>query len=309
NTRVDGIVGGPPCQAFSTIGRAVNEKKKKEDERIYLYKYYLDFLAKYRPKFFIFENVKGLLSFKDIDEELLFPKIVAEFQGYGYEVEFRILNSSHFGVSQNRERLFLFGLRRDIPVVSGFFNELEKYFEDPINIDSLLKDLPFIKAGEYSNSYRAVRISKFKRKYYRDTKENIPLTYHVARPNIERDLEIYKLVVDEKRKGNNLKYSDLPSKLVTHSNTDAFLDRFKALDSKGISHTIVAHISKDGHYYIHPNRDQNRSISVREAARIQGFPDNFYFESSRTAAFKQIGNAVPPILSKKIAEAIIDMGI
>lgn len=85
------------------------------------------------------------------------------------------------------------------------------------------------------------------------------------------------------------------------------MDRFKALDGKSVSHTIVAHISKDGHYYIHPDIHQTRSISVREAARIQGFPDNFYFESSRSAAFKQIGNAVPPILSKKIAQTILDI--
>ena len=114
------------------------------------------------------------------------------------------------------------------------------------------------------------------------------------------------MVLKAKKKGKNLRYIDIPRELQTHSNTTSFLDRYKALDYNSVSHTIVAHIAKDGHYYIHPDLRQNRSITAREAARIQGFPDNFYFEYSRTAAFKQIGNAVPPILSKKIAMAIID---
>lgn len=308
-TRIDGIVGGPPCQAFSTIGRAMNEKKKESDERIYLYKYYLEFLGRYNPKFFVFENVKGLLSFKDLDGNLLLPKIIEEFQSYGYDVTDRVINSSQFGVSQNRERLFLFGIRNDLTKNNVFFDELAKYAEVPPNLDELFRDLPSINAGESSNSYRAIRLSNFKKKYYRNLEERIPLTYHSARPNISRDLEIYKIVALEKSKGNNIKYSDLPLQLRTHSNLNSFLDRFKALDANSISHTVVAHISKDGHYYIHPQISQNRSISVREAARIQGFPDNYFFESSRTAAFKQIGNAVPPILSKKIAQTIIDIGL
>ncbi|HHP7817663.1 TPA: DNA cytosine methyltransferase, partial [Streptococcus pyogenes] len=126
------------------------------------------------------------------------------------------------------------------------------------------------------------------------------------RPHNENDLKIYKLVLRAKKKGKNLRYIDIPEELQTHSNTTSFLDRYKALDYGSVSHTVVAHIAKDGHYYIHPDLRQNRSITVREAARIQGFPDDFYFEHSRTAAFKQIGNAVPPILSKKIAMAVID---
>ena len=98
----------------------------------------------------------------------------------------------------------------------------------------------------------------------------------------------------------------MPNFIIKHKKSNIFLDRFKALQGDSISHTVVAHISKDGHYYIHPDINQNRSISVREAARIQTFPDDFYFENSRTAAFKQIGNAVPPLLSKAFGKVIMN---
>ena len=131
------------------------------------------------------------------------------------------------------------------------------------------------------------------------------LSQHISRPNNERDLTIYRKYVDYYNKtGKKIKYNELPEELITHNNTKSFLDRFNIVSYDKISHTLVAHIAKDGHYYIHPDIKQNRSISVREAARIQSFPDDYYFESSRTAAFKQIGNAVPPLMAEKIAKYI-----
>lgn len=304
NEDLDGIIGGPPCQAYSTIGRVNNKAKKSTDKRIYLYKYYLDFLNKYKPKFFIFENVKGLLSFKDISGNLLFPKIIHEFDIAGYKVNYKIINASDFGVPQKRERIIIVGYRKDLILKKSFFDYLNEYIEEAPTLKDLFKDLPSIKAGKMSNKYSSNCSSKFVKKYIRN-KDSI-LTQHIARPHNENDLKIYKLVLKAKKKGKNLRYVDIPIELQTHSNTNSFLDRYKALDYYSISHTIVAHISKDGHYYIHPDLKQNRSITVREAARIQSFPDDFYFEYSRTAAFKQIGNAVPPVLSLKIASAILD---
>lgn len=301
---LDGIIGGPPCQAYSTIGRANNKAKKSTDKRIYLYKYYLDFLNRYRPKFFVFENVKGLLSFKDVSGHLLLPEIIHEFDIAGYKVNYKIVNASDFGVPQKRERIIIVGYRKDLILNKSFFDCLYDYIEEAPTLKELFSDLPSIKAGKDSNKYCCDHLSKFVKKYIR-TEEDI-LTQHVARPHNENDLKIYKLVLKSKKKGKNLKYVDIPLELQTHSNTTSFLDRYKALDYDSVSHTIVAHISKDGHYYIHPDLKQNRSITVREAARIQGFPDDFYFEYSRTAAFKQIGNAVPPILSLKIASAILE---
>ena len=134
------------------------------------------------------------------------------------------------------------------------------------------------------------------------------LTWHVARTNLERDREIYKLAIKAWEKNHKrLKYTDIPDSLATHNNKRSFLDRFKVVASDlPATQTMVAHISKDGHYYIHPSLEQARSVSVREAARIQSFPDDFYFEGSRTAAFRQIGNAVPPQLARTIAIALLE---
>jgi DNA (cytosine-5)-methyltransferase 1 len=120
-------------------------------------------------------------------------------------------------------------------------------------------------------------------------------------------LEIYRIAVDEWNKGKRLNYAELPQRLIKHSNTKSFTNRFQVVNGKGVSHTVVAHIAMDGHYYIHPDKNQNRSITVREAARIQSFPDDYFFEGSRTAAFKQIGNAVPVLMAEAIASKIKEM--
>lgn len=304
---VHGIIGGPPCQAYSTIGRARNAKIKETDERIYLYKYYLKFLEKYNPDFFIFENVKGLMSFKDLDGTNLLEKIIDEFTNIisknHYNVQVKLINCAEFGVPQIRERLIIFGYKTSISDFD-FFKTLEKYREKPPVIKELFKDLPKLHAGETKNKYSKIQPSEYVVKNLRDP--DVPLTQNICRPNNKNDLEIYSIVAKEKKKNRNIIYSDLPPELIKHRNSTIFLDRFKAINGHGYSHTIVAHIAKDGHYYIHPDVSQNRSITVREAARIQTFPDNFYFESSRTAAFKQIGNAVPPHFSKIISRNILE---
>lgn len=301
--KLDGIIGGPPCQAYSTIGRANNKHKKRTDDRIYLYEYYVGFLKRYKPKFFIFENVKGLLSFKDYLDRPLLPIIIEEFERVGYEVQYQIINSEDFGVSQKRERLFLVGFNRDEAINIDFFKILKEYKSEAPHLRELFLDLPSIQAGEEDNEYKDVEPNPTVAGYYRKGDFNI-LTQHVARPNNLNDLEIYKIVADHKKRGINIMYNELPKKLITHTNTKSFLDRYKALEYDSVSHTVVAHIAKDGHYYIHPDINQNRSLSVREAARIQGFPDDYFFETSRTAAFSQIGNAVPPVLAKKLAKSI-----
>lgn len=305
--KVHGIIGGPPCQAYSTIGRARNDRNKSQDERIYLYKYYIEFLEKYNPDFFVFENVKGLLSFTDLDGSKLIDKILNEFSNIKekghYKINVKLVNCSDYGVPQNRERLIIFGQKSKLGACD-FFNWLEEFKETPPIVNELFRDMPKVKHGETNNKYSNLQPIEYVTKNIRT--KNVPVTQNICRPNNKNDLEIYKIVAKEKQKNRNVKYSDLPQELITHKKSNIFLDRFKAINGKGFSHTIVAHIAKDGHYYIHPDVLQNRSITVREAARIQTFPDDFFFEDSRTAAFKQIGNAVPPHFSKVISKAIVE---
>ncbi len=293
--RVDLILGGPPCQAYSTIGRA--RKDMAKDPRNTLYKLYLLAIERYQPEMFVFENVPGLLSAGD---GRYIKSIIEGFHRLGYELEYHVLNASDYGVLQYRKRIILIGWRK------GTNHSYPKLQEEPrlYTIEEILYDLCPIAPGEesveYTNSPRGYILEKGIR-----SSEDV-LTWHIARPHNERDREIYRLAIEAwNNGGQRLKYTDLPDGLITHNNRSSFLDRFKVVAKElPASQTMVAHISKDGHYYIHPDFFQARSISVREAARIQSFPDNYFFEGSRTAAFLQIGNAVPPMLAQRIAKAL-----
>ena len=295
---LDVMIGGPPCQLYSVIAR-VRNKDKRDDARWSLYEQYIDFLIKLRPRFFIFENVPGL---KSIDDGRILDAILDGIDKAGYQVNCDILNASDYGVLQNRKRVFIYGSRDKNDDLSGIENNKIKKHE--FTVRSILEDLPEIQHGETKNKYST------KANYYLSKngirKPGDVLVMHEARPHNPRDLEIYRHAIklwDKKEK--RLKYSELPTELKTHNNQHSFLDRFKVVGAQlPASHTMVAHIAKDGHYYIHPDIAQCRSISVREAARIQSFPDDYFFEGPRTAQFTQIGNAVPPLLSRHFAKEI-----
>lgn len=300
NKEIDIIIGGPPCQAYSLIGRAASKSKMVGDSRKYLYKQYLKFLKRYKPKLFVFENVRGMLSSKDENGNNIFEKIVIEMKEIGYNIDYKILDAKDFGVPQSRKRVIIIGWKNELNFKYPDFETIK----NDITINQLFADLPKIKAGEKINFKKIVpQIEVLSKLNLLDDDFNI-LSQHISRPNNINDLKIYKIAVNLFKEGKTLKYTDLPSSLMSHKNLTSFLDRFKVVNGNGISHTMVAHIAKDGHYYIHPDVKQNRSLTVREAARIQTFPDSYYFENSRTAAFTQIGNAVPPLMAKIIAEKI-----
>lgn len=308
---LDLIIGGPPCQAYSLAGRSRSETKMVGDKRNYLYRHYAEFLKKYRPKYFVFENVLGLLSAKDKDGTSHFENMQKLFKEYGYSTEFQPLNASDYGVLQNRKRIILIGKRGDH---TGFYPDIPKDTSTH-KVGELFCDLPSITAG--GGQITPVATNPYTGKYLYDSgiksSDLEPVTFHQARPNTEQDLEIYRIVVETwNKQGTRIAYTDLPERLRTHKNTTSFLDRFKVVAGNlTCAQTVVAHICRDGHYYIHPDKKQNRSLTPREAARIQTFPDNYYFESvtgkpSRTLAYKQIGNAVPVRLAYNIARALVE---
>ena len=295
---VDIVIGGPPCQAYSVAGRA--RKNMDDDPRNHLYKHYVEFLKRYKPKMFVFENVPGILS---ASNGKYLEKIFSAVKEQGYELEKNVLNAKDFNVLQDRKRVIIIGWRKDLKLQYPKFDSKEVQYEV---LKHLFSDLPKLKSGQ--GEWNATKYIKKTNSYLESTgiRNGIDFTtQHIARYNNENDLEIYRIAVEKWINENKrLNYSELPERLIRHNNTKTFTNRFQVVNHKGVSHTVVAHICADGHYYIHPDIEQNRSITVREAARIQSFPDDYFFESSRTAAFKQIGNAVPVLMAEGIAKKI-----
>ena len=296
NKKVDLIIGGPPCQAYSLLGR--HQENIENDPRNKLYIQYGRFLKHYEPRAFVFENVPGLLS---ANKGQHFKNLKAYFRKIGYEVYYDTLIPSDYGVLQARKRIIIVGWKKE---ADFGFHEVEKSINNYTAYE-VLKDLPKLNPGDsmqvakYTNS-KSDYLQKFEIRNGVDF-----VTQHISRPHNDRDLKIYKTAIQKWDKSEErLKYPDLPQELKTHKNENSFTDRYKVVNGNGVSHTVVAHIAKDGHYYIHPDVKQCRSISVREAARLQSFPDDFYFEGSRSAAFRQIGNAVPPLMAFAIAKSM-----
>ncbi len=299
--KVDVIIGGPPCQAYSLVGRAQSshmEVPMSEDPRNELYKLYARFLKKYQPRMFVFENVMGIESANNGET---WKKVKSLLKRVGYQIECHEQNAQTFGVMQNRRRMIIVGWLKESNYSYPSFTPVE------INsvVNDLLVDLPKLRPGKSSNAYSETTPSKYVIENMIRTSDDV-LTLHAARPNTARDIEIYKIAIALwNKRHQRLNYNDLPEELKTHKNRQSFVDRFKVVEGdQSCCHTMLAHISKDGHYFIHPDFKQHRSITVREAARIQSFPDNYFFEGPRTAQYVQIGNAVPPMMAKGIAIGI-----
>jgi len=306
-SKVDVIIGGPPCQAYSIIGRARMKESVSSDPRNLLYKYYIQFLKIFKPKMFIFENVPGL---KSAGNGQYFEDLKKAIDDAGYHIELDELMASDYGVLQSRKRIIIIGWKKDKDKKYEYPN-FERIINDQYLVADVLSDLPKTTTDakiEGENKYIKPPNQYLKDSNIRDDGYNI-LIQHETRPHNERDREIYKeAILAWNIKKERLCYKELSSRrpdLITHKNTTSFTNRFNVIkaDEKA-SHTILAHMAMDGHYYIHPDIKQLRSLSIREAARLQSFPDDFYFEGPRTAIFRQIGNAVPPKLAEQIAKKI-----
>lgn len=300
--RIDVVIGGPPCQAYSCMGRARDPGRMVNDPRNYLYLHYIAFLIRYQPSLFVFENVPGIRSAKNGH---IFKDLVRRVIQLGYSIDRQVLNAADFGVLQERKREIIIGWKEELDFQYPNFPKIRS----GATVQDLLSDLPALHPGEGTDlpqDYCSAPSEYLRTSEIRTAKDDDidVLRNHWARGHNERDREIYRLAIRELGAGKRLRYDHLPPELRTHKNVTSFLDRFKVVDPARLSHAVVAHISKDGHYYIHPDINQARSLTVREVARIQSFPDSYLFEGARREQFKQVGNAVPPMMAQGIANQI-----
>ncbi|MFW6016628.1 MAG: DNA cytosine methyltransferase [bacterium] len=314
---VDVLVGGPPCQSFSSVGRAQDPNSMKGDSRNYLFENYINILEYFKPKIFVFENVIGLLSAKP-DGERILPRIFkAMKKEYNINEDENdiVLNSVHYGVPQTRKRVIIIGVRKDIDCkAEEIYDKIEKTHygpKDPEEMKKNLKkyrtvgdailDLPKLKPsqGEEEIDFKPDNWNEYL-DIIRD-REFGKLYNHVVRGHNERDRKRYRILSENLW---TLKDLDKEHPELVHHDPDHFGNRYTVQRADMPGRTIVAHLYKDGNLFIHPDPDQERTFTVREAARIQSFPDDFRFMTSRTQQFKQVGNAVPPMMAKAIANAI-----
>lgn len=270
-----GIIGGPPCQGFSMVGT-----RNIKDERNTLYLQYVRFVELLKPEFFILENVKGLLTLKSG----FFKKdILKRFSELGYNVTYKVLKASDYGVPQSRERVFFVGLRKDI------FND--KFFEYPepngkyVCTKDALSDLPSVDNNDDLTKYISKPMNEFQ-KLMRSNSKNT-LYNHEKTNHSQQTIDIISKVPD------GGKISDISDELYTVRN---FKSAFKRMDSTKPSSTIDCGHRNYFHY------KENRIPTVRESARLQSFPDDYIFTSSKTSQYTQVGNAVPVLLSYEIAK-------
>jgi len=374
------LIGGPPCQAFSLVGRARNKGIKdynaEEDHRHFLYQEYLKILKEFKPSVFVMENVKGILSSR-IKNKLIFHEILNDMEEAGYQVyslvkhnntdarpdphDF-IIQAEQYGIPQARHRVIILGVRKDIKNIPEILQPTER-----VSVEQVIGGLPARRSGlskhskentskkwaeiiqqkitpahrqlgdkalankirqalgkisgntlsqdsrgpsEIASSWNNMPSSMVN--WYRD-KNMHGICNHDTRGHMDSDLARYLFCscYAEVNKHPNMRMSpklnDFPDNLLPdHKNAKSgkFVDRFKVQERHLPASTITSHISKDGHYFIHYDPAQCRSLTVREAARIQTFPDNYFFEGNRTEQYVQVGNAVPPFLAKQIAKIV-----
>lgn len=369
------LVGGPPCQAFSLVGRSRNAGNANydpfADERINLYQEYLKVLRKFGPSVFVMENVKGLASAKlggQLVAARIFHDLTTSFMFQGRKVGYRlyslttgelmpvddpdsaselcrgfVVNAEDYGIPQTRHRVIIVGLRSDLNFDK--IPQLEK--STPMTTQDAIGDLPNLYAGvssrkawhstdrvhhivkaadditkrlsEIQNAAPAdFNILKFEKvvksaagsilKHHSSGAHGTMPLNHSPRTHMPDDLCRYFFCACwAAAYGSSPKSENFPEFLFpNHLNfsSGAFADRFRVQIAPQQAKTITSHIGKDGHYYIHPDPVQCRSLTVREAARLQTFSDDHFFMSSRTSQYQQVGNAVPPQLARQIAQSV-----
>ncbi|MGL4730881.1 MAG: DNA cytosine methyltransferase [Clostridium sp.] len=306
---VDVIIGGPPCQGFSMA----NRQRIIDDPRNILYKYYVKGVEKLKPKFFVMENVKGMLSVAEQVKED-FHNLESE----DYDVAYHLFNAKDFSVPQNRERLIYVGIRADISkkrnkTAKDIIEEIENNTQNIKNyvLENAIGDLRELQAltiknateldteeaGRKIEANRIVTNTAYVDLINQDRVNKLVFN-HKARFNNERDIEIFGRMLPGDKSDSERIADIMPYK----SRNDIFKDKYYKLKPNEICKTITAHMKFDCNMYIHPY--QARGLTPREAARVQSYPDSYVFLGSYTKTYMQIGNSVPPLMSRIIAKII-----
>lgn len=307
---IDILIGGPPCQGFSIVGlskiRSLGQERDR-DKKNRLYRQFIKFLEYFKPSYFVIENVQGMKMFK---KHKFLNEVIRELEDVGYVVRPDVLTATDFGVPQVRHRLFIIGRRKDLPQLEIRFPE--PVVNTPVTVDEAISDLRRLEAmvlkptkkGKLGNSGakhedRPITYKTEPRSAYQELmrKHNgKTVMNHICRGHNEADLKIFKKLKQGGR------YIDLPKRDRRYRD-DIFKDKYRKLKGTQPSWTLTAHMQRDCLAYIHPR--QARSISTREAARLQSFPDHFVFCGPLTKVFRQIGNAVPPLMAEHVAREIV----
>jgi DNA (cytosine-5)-methyltransferase 1 len=377
------LIGGPPCQAYSLVGRARNRGiagyDAAGDHRHFLYQEYIRIIGRLQPIAFVMENVKGMLS-SHVAGESMIEKIMEDLRGAGGSSDSyhlvplaiddrgthpgHVIRSEEFGIPQRRHRVILLGLRSDVWSVrsAGARMPILQPSTSRSSVASVLHGMARLRSGlskgmDYPSSWRSEAVGAFRTAARacakveglravakrltahaeqvarmgdlprRSNQVTAPvdnrlalwltdprlahLPNHESRGHMSEDLARYAFASTfAEVVGHSPKASEFPQALApSHRNwgTGKFADRFRVQLWDEPATTITSHISKDGHYFIHPDPLQCRSLTVREAARLQTFPDNYLFEGNRTQQYVQVGNAVPPLLARQIAELLANI--
>ena len=301
--KVDLVIGGPPCQAYSIHGRATDKNSMQKDYRNYLFESFVKVVKAFKPDIFVFENVAGILSAKPGGTHVT-ERIYKAFTAAGYEIRTpaalssSIYNAVDFGVPQNRPRVIILGVRKDgkynlddlYKTISSELTSKHKTVRDAIyDLPKIIPLVKPIKDGRKNISHKVVNPSPH-------------ITQHEPRYHAIREIKVFREWVTNNMNSISQKEKiDFYFKVTGHKTLYA---KYKNLEWDKPSHTVVAHLSKDGYMFIHPDPEQARSITIREAALLMTFPMDYEFIGTTAMCYKMIGNAVPVLMARGIAKGL-----
>lgn len=310
--KIQVIIGGPPCQAYSIAGRISDKNGMKYDYRNYLFESYCMVVDKINPDAFIFENVPGILSAKP-NGSLITDGIKAKFNEIGYDIldnmKKTVIDLSDYGVPQNRKRVIILGLNKKkygdstAELLNKFYFEILPSYKviEKRTVRDAIGDLPKLYPLEDNMIYNG--------KKYSHSLGKTNIENHIPRWHNKRDQEIFNELAND-IESEQYKYISSTALKQLYTEKTGFssnVHKYHVLRWDKPSNLIPAHLHKDGLRHIHPDPSQARSITMREAARLQGFPDDYIFQGSQAEIYKMIGNAVPPIFSKILADSLYEL--